>query len=61
MDAAFARAWLKKRSWHETDLRIEAIMAGVDLTALGCETWSDGGPCQTCIVVGLEDRKRMVN
>jgi hypothetical protein len=61
MDTAYARAWLKKRSWHVTDLRVKAIMTGVDLTALGCDTWSDGGPCQTCVKAGLEDRKRMVS
>lgn len=48
--------WLEKKSWHVTDLRVEALEAGVDLTTLQCTAWSDGGPCGTCICNAMEER-----
>lgn len=50
--------WLKKKGWHVTDLRVEALEAGVNLErdAGGCTSWSDGGPCATCICAAMEKR-----
>jgi hypothetical protein len=46
---AEAIAWLEKKGWHVTDLRVEALAKKLDLTALDCTAWSDEGPCASCI------------
>jgi hypothetical protein len=46
---AEAIAWLEKKGWHVTDLRVEALVAKLDLTSLDCTAWSDEGPCASCI------------
>lgn len=53
-----AIGWLVAKNWHVTDLRIEALEAGVDLErdCGGCASWSDGGPCTTCIAHAIENR-----
>lgn len=55
--------WLRKKGWHVTDLRIEALVAGVDLEngCGGCKSWSDGGPCATCIHHATTRKKAAVN
>ena len=53
-----AMGWLRKKGWHITDLRVEALVAGLDLErdCGRCTSWSDGGPCATCICHAMEKR-----
>ena len=59
MSEAEAVAWLTKRKWHVTDLRLKALTRGIDLErdVGGCSSWSDGGPCGTCIVHAIEGQR----
>jgi hypothetical protein len=62
-DHEAAVEWLVKKGWHVTELRVRALMAGVDFEREtgGCSSWSDGGPCQTCIGAALEDHRVVTN
>jgi len=56
MNETQAIEWLRQKGWHVTDLRVEALVAGIDLEheCGACTAWSDGGPCATCIINAID-------
>jgi len=50
-----AVAWLMARSWIVTEVRVMGLMVGIDLCGLGCASWSDDGPCTTCVEAAIDD------
>ena len=48
-----AQLWLSEKKLHETDLRVDALVLGIDLRTIDCHVWSDNGPCSTCVVAAM--------
>ena len=58
MKTVEAIEWLRKKGWHVTDMRVEALALGIDLEhgCGGCTAWSDGGPCATCVINAIDEK-----